>query len=112
MGTGAGIASYVATMIKNQSDKNSCGVISGTVDSISYQYSVKSTGPNCDTTAELKTIQDAVQRGIDFMNTHNINQACFDLTHGGTWKGLLQLAAPGQTIVNYKCLSVTYTLTV
>jgi hypothetical protein len=57
-------------------------------------------------------MKDAVSRGLEFMTTHNINQACFNMQHGGTWRGLLQLANGDRQIINGKCDSVTYTLTV
>jgi hypothetical protein len=79
---------------------------------MNYQYHAKTTGKNCDTTAELKTIKDATNRALDFMKTHNLNAACFRMEHGGTWQGLLQLAGGNAVIANGKCDSVTYTLTV
>ncbi|KAI4656308.1 hypothetical protein J4E93_001027 [Alternaria ventricosa] len=106
------IATYVSNLMKAQSDANTCGVISGTVDGVNYQYHAATTGKNCDTTAEVKTMKDAVSRGLEFMSTHNINQACFNMQHGGTWRGLLQLASGDRQIINGKCDSVTYTLTV
>ncbi|OAG16161.1 hypothetical protein CC77DRAFT_944697, partial [Alternaria alternata] len=106
------IATYVSNLMKAQSEANTCGVISGTVDGVNYQYHAATTGKNCDTTAETKTMNDAVARALEFMQTHNINQACFNMQHGGTWRGLLQLASGGRTIINGKCDSVTYTLTV
>ncbi|CAN9090176.1 unnamed protein product [Alternaria alternata] len=107
------IATYVSNLMKAQSEANTCGVISGTVDGVNYQYHAATTGKNCDTTAETKTMNDAVARALEFMQTHNINQACFNMQHGGTWRGLLQLAnSSDRTIINGKCDSVTYTLTV
>ncbi|KAI4700516.1 hypothetical protein J4E81_003477 [Alternaria sp. BMP 2799] len=106
------IATYVSNLMKAQSEANTCGVISGTVDGVNYQYHAATTGKNCDTTAEVKTMKDAVTRGLDFMTNNNINQACFNMQHGGTWRGLLQLASGDRQIVNGKCDSVTYTLTV
>ena len=46
------------------------------------------------------------------MNNNNAKSACFNMQHGGTWTGFLQIAANGDPIVNNKCESVTYTLTV
>ncbi|KAI4703749.1 hypothetical protein J4E89_009718 [Alternaria sp. Ai002NY15] len=106
------IATYVSNLMKAQSEANTCGVISGTVDGVNYQYHAATTGKNCDTTAEVKTMKDAVTRGLEFMTNNNINQACFNMQHGGTWRGLLQLASGDRQIVNGKCDSVTYTLTV
>ncbi|RYN78282.1 hypothetical protein AA0120_g10958 [Alternaria tenuissima] len=107
------IATYVSNLMKAQSEANTCGVISGTVDGVNYQYHAATTGKNCDTTAETKTMNDAVALALEFMQTHNINQACFNMQHGGTWRGLLQLATSSdRTIINGKCDSVTYTLTV
>ncbi|KAI4107441.1 MAG: hypothetical protein L6R37_001672 [Teloschistes peruensis] len=104
------VASYVSHLIKQQSDNHSCGVISGNIDHVNYQYSA--TGRNCDTTSEQKTVDSAVNKAIDFMNGKNVNQACFLLTHGGTWKGYLQLAANGRQIIGGKCTSVSYPINI
>lgn len=79
-------------------------------DSVQYQYTAS--GRHCDTTSELKTIDASVKKAITFMHNKNVNDACFKLTHGGTWKGLLQLAGGDARIVNYKCLSVPYTFAI
>ncbi|KAL8678581.1 MAG: hypothetical protein Q9186_005084 [Xanthomendoza sp. 1 TL-2023] len=105
-----GIATYIALVIKNMSDEHRCAVKSGHVDGVNYQYSAS--GRNCDTTSQQKTVNDAVQKAIKFMNSQNVNQACFQLTHGGTWKGLLQLAAGGREIINNKCESVAYDIVI
>jgi hypothetical protein len=76
---------------------------------VNHQYHAATTGKNCDTTAETKTINNAVSRALEFMQTHNTNQACFNMQHGGTWRGLLQVASGDRTIINGKW---TYTLTV
>ncbi|KAI4200124.1 MAG: hypothetical protein LQ350_004163 [Teloschistes chrysophthalmus] len=104
------VAAYISTRIKQQSDNHSCGVISGNIDHVNYQYSA--TGRNCDTTSQQKTVDDALNRAIAFMNGKNVNQACFLLTHGGTWKGYLQLAANGRQIIGGKCASVSYPITI
>jgi hypothetical protein len=46
------------------------------------------------------------------MVKHNVNQACFNMQHGGTWKGLLQLASSDKTIINNRCDDVAYTIIV
>lgn len=103
-----GVANYIATIIKNQSDAHQCAVRSGNVDGVNYQYSAS--GRNCDTTSEQKTINAAVQKAINFMNDRNVNQTCFELTHGGTWKGHLQVAARNRQIIDRKCDSVIYNI--
>ncbi|KAL8691486.1 MAG: hypothetical protein Q9218_003295 [Villophora microphyllina] len=106
----AAVANYIATIIKNQSDAHACGTRSGNVDGVNYQYSAS--GRNCDTTSEQKTVNSAVRKAVDYMNSQNVNQACFQLTHGGTWKGLLQIAAQNRQIIGGKCDSVTYNINI
>ncbi|KAL9578304.1 MAG: hypothetical protein Q9212_005801 [Teloschistes hypoglaucus] len=106
----AAVASYISMLIKQQSDNHSCGVISGNIDHVNYQYSA--TGRNCDTTSEQKTVDDAIKRALAFMTSQNVNQACFQLTHGGTWKGYLQLASNGRQIIGGKCDSISYPITI
>ncbi|KAH7392125.1 hypothetical protein DE146DRAFT_757869 [Phaeosphaeria sp. MPI-PUGE-AT-0046c] len=108
----APVATYISTVIKAQSDANTCGIISGSIDGVGYQYHAATTGKNCDTTSELKTIDAAVTKALNFMQTNGINQACFNMQHGGTWRGLLQLASNERTIINNKCDTVTFTLTI
>jgi hypothetical protein len=131
---GLGFANLMAAKIKSLSDTNSCGIVTGNIDGyaffliplllhfecqtltwhrrINYQYHASTTGSKCDTTAQEKTIRDAINRGLDFMVKHNVNQACFNMQHGGTWKGLLQLASSDKTIINNRCDDVAYTIIV
>lgn len=104
------IAAYITTLVKNQSDSHSCDVISGDVDKTRYEYSAS--GRHCDTTSESKTIKAAVQKALEYMEDHNVSQACFELKHGGTWKGLLQLAVANRNIIHNKCRTVTYKIDV
>lgn len=106
----AAVGNYIATIIKTQSDNHKCDVTSRYVDGVSYQYSAS--GRNCDTTSEQKTINAALQRGINYMNSKSVNQACVQLTHGGTWKGLLQLADANLQIINNKCNDVSYNINI
>lgn len=46
------------------------------------------------------------------MKKGSYNQACFSLSHGGTWKGLLQLAGKGIEIKNDVCEGLTYLISV
>ena len=100
------VATYISSLVKTQSDDHVCAVISGNVDGVHYQYSAS--GRNCDTTSEQKTIDAAVKKGLVFMQNEQVNDACFQLTHGGTWRGLLQLAVGKANIENQKCLHETY----
>lgn len=104
------LATFLTSVIKEQSDKHSCAVVSGTVNGVHYQYSAS--GRNCDTSSEEKTINAAMDRALKFMQDKRVDAACFQLTHGGTWKGLLQLAASGEPIIQNKCLSVSYPINV
>ena len=100
----------IASTIKDASDNKSCAVISGNINGVQYQYSAS--GRNCNTTSQEKTIKAAVDRAITFMKNQNVDAACFQLTHGGTWKGLLQIATGGERIVNNKCLGISFPINV
>ena len=102
----AAVATYITSIIKEQSDKKSCAVISGTIEDLHYQYSAH--GRNCDTTSESKTVNAAVDHALNYMVDQKVDAACFQLTHGGTWKGYLQVAGPNEKIINNKCVSVSY----
>ena len=102
----AAAATYISSLVKTQSNNHACAVISGNVDGVHYQYSAS--GRNCDTTSEQKTIDAAVKKGLVFMQDEQVNDACFELMHGGTWRGLLQLAVGKASIENQKCLHEKY----
>ncbi|KAL8702100.1 MAG: hypothetical protein Q9201_004573 [Fulgogasparrea decipioides] len=91
------VGNYIPTIIKNQSNNHSCATISGNVNGIHYQYSAP--GRHCDTTLEQKTINAAVQKAIKYINNKNVTQACFEFTHGGIWKGHLQIAAQNRQMI-------------
>ena len=80
--------------------------------SVNYQYHAATTGKKCDTTAEIKTIKSALEKALDFMTKGSYNQACFSLSHGGTWKGLLQLAGKDIEIKNGVCDGLTYNINI
>ncbi|KAI4921588.1 hypothetical protein J4E90_000014 [Alternaria incomplexa] len=94
------IANYLAVYIKGQSDVNSCSVISGNVDGAVWQYYATTSGPKCDTTSETKTIRNAVERELKWMQANGYDAACFKMDHGGTWEGHLKIALNGKPIAS------------
>ncbi|CAN9090133.1 unnamed protein product [Alternaria alternata] len=103
------IANYLAVYIKGQSDVNSCSVISGNVDGAAWQYYATTSGPKCDTTSETKTIENAVERELKWMQENGYDSACFKMDHGGTWEGHLKIAFNGKPIASdTQCNSLKY----
>lgn len=54
-----------------------------------YYYKAHTTGKNCDTTAQEKTIQSALDSGIDKLHRDGAVRGCIEMDHGGTWHGNL-----------------------
>lgn len=77
---------------------NSCEPLWGSQGSddgsqeINFYYYVTTTGKNCDSTAQLKTISLAIDDAWDDVHNKKYNYACIDLSHGGTWHGHLAVA--------------------
>lgn len=90
----------IANWIKNWSNNNVCdpgpkqGVLTeqngGTVG---YLCRTTTTGKDCRTTAEVKTIAAAVGSCMNQANAMQATTVCCTFTHGGTWKGHLQLTS-------------------
>jgi hypothetical protein len=102
------IANYVATHMKTQSDIDTCSVISGSADGVNWQFYVTTSGDNCDTTAQEKTLQNAVQRELEWMQKNKYDSACFKMSHGGTWEGHLSIAVNKPIVSSAKCDSLKY----
>ncbi|KAJ5928307.1 hypothetical protein N7466_007263 [Penicillium verhagenii] len=84
------VSSSIGSAIKHLSNDNDCGRHSGTSDGIKWIY--HATGRNCDTTAELVTIESAIRHGLSaFYNDKLCKTVCWRMTHGGTWAGYMKL---------------------
>ncbi|KAJ5632652.1 hypothetical protein N7490_008991 [Penicillium lividum] len=96
-GAGSFIATLVA-LIKTDSAKNSCTPQAGSGSSDSggqkynFKYWVTTTGKNCDTTAQAKTVAAALDNAWDQVHKNNYDWACLNFNHGGTWHGHLAVA--------------------
>ncbi|PYH85790.1 hypothetical protein BO82DRAFT_371237 [Aspergillus uvarum CBS 121591] len=81
-----GIATaYIAAMIKAKSTADS--YVEG------YAYEATTSGSNCESTAEKKTILAAVEKCATALNAAGAVRGCCTRTHGGTWEGHLRLTA-------------------
>ncbi|KAJ5622881.1 hypothetical protein N7490_011486 [Penicillium lividum] len=91
------IVDFVAGVMKTKSNSDSCTVTKGTdtgdSETYGYAYRATTTGDNCDTTAELKTLISAVTTCFNNMNEHGCTLCCCQFDHGGTWRGNLQMSA-------------------
>ena len=88
----------IAAKIKAKSDQNSCTLTYGTDSDDGYYegyaYQATTTGKNCDTTAIMKTIQNAVKACATKLHNAGAIRGCCQLRHGqGTWHGHLRLTA-------------------
>ncbi|CEJ62110.1 hypothetical protein PMG11_10620 [Penicillium brasilianum] len=90
------IYSVIASLSKEKSNQNSCTLVYGTdtTGSISegYAYKATTTGSNCDTTAETKTILAAVGKCANALNAEGAVTGCCTMNRGGTWHGHLRLS--------------------
>lgn len=101
----AGATSAIAAVVgwvQKDSAANSCSPIGGSGQSdngaqkYNFKYWVTTTGKNCDTTAQTKTVAAALDDAWDQVHKYNYDWACIDLRHGsGTWHGHLAVATTG-----------------
>lgn len=111
----AGAAAYgvyhqVATALHNDSqDKDKCGYtyITKANNNGIYMYTevaAGTTGKNCDTTAEEKTIEKAIDDCATFLHNHKAEAGCCTLRHGGgTWRGYVKLARHSADLKDITC---------
>lgn len=85
----------IADAIKSKSNSNSCSMIIGTdTDGIhieGFAYEATTSGSNCRTTAEKKTILAAVKKCANHLHSNGAVRGCCKFSHGGTWTGHLRL---------------------
>ncbi|KAF5592300.1 uncharacterized protein FSUBG_10193 [Fusarium subglutinans] len=91
------IYKQIADIIKSKSNHNSCSMTTGTDSNghmiEGYAYLATTSGHDCKTTAETKTILAAVKDCADWQHKHGAITGCCVLDHGGTWKGHLRLTS-------------------
>ncbi|KAH7385706.1 hypothetical protein BKA66DRAFT_403411, partial [Pyrenochaeta sp. MPI-SDFR-AT-0127] len=85
------IAEHLAGAIKDLSDRNTCQHIVTHVANLAVSYYATTTGSNCDTTAQKKTIRNALTKALYFALNTGTSAAIFEFDHGGTWNGHLQV---------------------
>ncbi|KAJ5338991.1 hypothetical protein N7541_010964 [Penicillium brevicompactum] len=102
------IYEFIADVIKSKSNSNSCTMTYGTDSDGTYfegyAYEATTSGSNCDTTAEKKTILAAVEKCANRLHTYGAVRGCCTFSHGGTWTGHLRLTAEP---LKYPVTSVT-----
>ncbi|KAI1398104.1 hypothetical protein F4819DRAFT_498976 [Hypoxylon fuscum] len=98
---GAGLGASLAGLIKGGSNANDCQLHVAALDGISFTF--RAEGRNCDTTAEQKTIQGAINNFIDDVKSTLCGVDCLQLSHGGTWTGYVTIAAEGYDASNFYC---------
>ncbi|KAJ5279098.1 hypothetical protein N7478_004470 [Penicillium angulare] len=91
----------VLGLVRKDNAKNSCAPIKASGESnngqqkYNFKYWVTTTGKNCDTTAETKTVAAALDGAWNQVHKDKYNWACIKLSHGGTWHGHLAVATIG-----------------
>ncbi|KAL2825045.1 hypothetical protein BDW59DRAFT_161994 [Aspergillus cavernicola] len=86
------------SLVQRDSATNSCAPLGGSGQSddgsqkYNFKYWVTTTGDNCDTTAQTKTVASALDDAWDEVHNYQYNWACVDLSHGGTWLGHIAVA--------------------
>jgi hypothetical protein len=82
------VGAWLSGVIKDASNRRSCGTFSGSGYGLSYRY--QANGKNCDTTAEQATIAGVIEHHIKSVGNGAVcNTECLDLTHDGSWDGFL-----------------------
>ena len=97
----AQVALGIAGLVKSDSDANDCTEHSGSIDGVTWK--VYATGRNCDTTAQLKTIQGAMTEYLDAQNNNVCGVHCLKLTHSGTFAGYVTIAPAGTSLDSFYC---------
>ncbi|KAF9777489.1 hypothetical protein IL306_004417 [Fusarium sp. DS 682] len=94
---GINIYKFIADAIKSKSSHNSCSMTTGTDSNghviEGYAYLATTSGHDCKTTAETKTILAAVKNCADWQHKHGAISGCCKFSHGGTWTGHLRLTS-------------------
>ncbi|KAL2830825.1 hypothetical protein BDW59DRAFT_158265 [Aspergillus cavernicola] len=96
--TVTGLIFQIITYVKMSSNNNSCEPVQGSQFSddgeqgINWYYYVTTSGANCDTTAESKTITEAIEKAWQEVSDRKYDYSCINLSHGGTWHGHLAIA--------------------
>ncbi|KAL3475228.1 hypothetical protein BJX99DRAFT_259693 [Aspergillus californicus] len=89
-----GFARYVAHIIKQMSNNHSCEQT--IVNFGNWKIMYFATGRHCDTTAKEETMYGAIYKYLHLASEGLVCEyTCLRLTHGGTWKGYLQIAKDG-----------------
>jgi len=87
--------------VQADSHKNSCAAITASGESDNgkqkyhFKYWVTTSGKNCDTTAQTKTVAAALDDAWDQVHDRGLDWACIQFSHGGTWEGHLAVATYG-----------------
>ena len=95
------VATGIAGSLKGNSDAKDCTAHHGAADGVTWR--VYATGANCDTTAQLSTIQGAVTDYLEQQNRQVCGVHCLKLSHGGTWTGYVTIAKEGTPLDSYYC---------
>ncbi|OTA61212.1 hypothetical protein K449DRAFT_434971 [Hypoxylon sp. EC38] len=98
---GAGLGATIAGLVKGSSNANDCQSHVASLDGVTFRF--RAEGRNCDTTAEQKTIQGAIQNFIEGIHETLCGVDCIKLTHGGTWEGYVTIAAEGFDPTQFEC---------
>lgn len=86
------IAEKVAENVKGLSDRDTCAHIVFYIANLAISYYTTTTGENCDTTAQTKTIRNAVTKGLQYAYDTGATASFIAMSHGGTWHGHMQVA--------------------
>lgn len=97
----AQIALGIAALLKSDSNAHDCTAHSASIDGVTWK--VYATGRNCDTTAQLNTIQGAVTKYLEKQNKKVCGVHCLKLSHGGTYNGYVTIAPAGTPLDGYYC---------
>ncbi|KAL8990326.1 MAG: hypothetical protein Q9169_008147 [Polycauliona sp. 2 TL-2023] len=98
----------IADLIKFLSDKRNCEVQTGSIAGTNVNFEYKTSGKNCDTTSQKKTIEAALHTCMETMREAHAEKMCCEFRHGGTWVGHVQVAANYKNPVPGVCENIAY----
>ncbi|KAE8352241.1 hypothetical protein BDV28DRAFT_149218 [Aspergillus coremiiformis] len=93
----------MARKIKDMSNQNKCDKICGSTDGFRWCYEASTEGKNCDTTADVVTIQGALKKAFAQRKYWVCQKECFRMSHGGTWRGTLSIGRNETWDENFYC---------
>lgn len=99
------VAQQIGSQLYTDASNDDCTIHSGSIDDLYYRVYATTTGGNCESTAEVGTIQGALYNWIqtEYENGDLCGSQCVRLSHGGTWTGWLAISTSSSALNSFTC---------